>query len=135
MSFSIDNIPENELNISAIRSQGSGGQNVNKVATAIHLRFDVKNSSLSTEKKEQILAYKDHRLTSEGIIIIKAQRHRSQEKNLLDAKERLAEIISKATKVQKNRKPTQPSRGAKQKRIDGKKQRGSTKKMRTKVKY
>ncbi|MGL1931101.1 MAG: alternative ribosome rescue aminoacyl-tRNA hydrolase ArfB [Desulfotalea sp.] len=135
MVFSIEQIPENELQISAIRSQGSGGQNVNKVATAIHLRFDVKASSLSEEMKEMILAFKDHRLTSDGVIIIKAQRHRSQEKNLLDAKERLADIISKATKISKNRKTTKPSRAAKQRRIDGKKQRGSTKKLRTKVKF
>ncbi|GAF56019.1 hypothetical protein JCM18901_1711 [Psychrobacter sp. JCM 18901] len=107
---------DNEVEISAIRAQGAGGQNVNKVSSAIHLRFDINNSSLSDEYKQRLLNSKDSRITKEGVLIIKAQQFRTQERNKIDALERLQSFITKATYVNKTRRPTKPSRNAKRKR-------------------
>ena len=122
-----------EIDISAIRSQGSGGQNVNKVATAIHLRFDIKRSSLPQVYKERLLALKDSRITNDGVIIIKAQSFRTQEQNKHDALERLLSIIKTAMVVQKTRRATKPTRSSQRKRLDSKKRHSQTKALRGKI--
>ena len=124
-------LAEDEISFSAIRAQGSGGQNVNKVATAMHLRFDIAASSLPDTVKKRLLASSDQRINSDGIIVIKAQSHRSQDKNRSDAVSRLVEIIQLATKSRRKRIPTKPGRAAKQRRLDEKKMRGSLKKLRS----
>lgn len=126
-------IPEQELEFSAIRAQGPGGQNVNKVSSAIHLRFDVPGSSLPEEVKQRILQQRDHRLSSSGVIVIKAQQYRSQEKNRSDALRRLGEIVLKSLVRRKKRKPTRPSRTARKKRMDSKTRRGRVKSLRGKI--
>lgn len=126
-------IPADQLQFSAIRAQGAGGQNVNKVSSAIHLRFDINASSLPEFYKQRLLALRDRRISKEGVIVIKAQKFRTQEKNRDDALERLRELIQGATVVQKSRRPSKPSRRAKQKRVDKKTQRGKTKALRGKV--
>ncbi|RXJ69053.1 aminoacyl-tRNA hydrolase [Veronia nyctiphanis] len=126
-------IPEDELEFSAIRAQGSGGQNVNKVSSAIHLRFDIKKSSLPDFYKERLLNLKDSRINKDGVIVIKAQQHRTQEKNRQDACERLHAMIKDATRVQKTRRSTKPTRSSQRKRVDTKTQRGKTKSLRGKV--
>jgi len=122
-----------ELQLTAIRSQGAGGQNVNKVNSAIHLRFDIKKSSLPDFYKQRLLALSDHRITEDGVIIIKAQIHRTQEKNREEALIRLKLLILEAVKIQKSRKATKPTRGSQKRRVDSKKRKGNTKLLRSKV--
>lgn len=128
-------IPPHELEFEAIRAQGAGGQHVNKVSTAIHLRFDIKSSSLPAFYKEKLLAFADQRITNDGVIIIKAQSYRSQDKNRDDALQRLKELIKKATVVQKARRATKPSRNSQKRRMDSKSKRGKVKSLRRKNNY
>lgn len=127
-------ISPDEVDIKGIRAQGAGGQNVNKVSSAVHLRFDIRRSSLPDTLKSRLVAFNDHRITSDGVINIKAQQHRSQELNKEDALQRLAWLIAKATVVQKKRKPTRPTKASQRRRLDSKKQQGKTKQLRGKVK-
>ncbi|OZG71858.1 class I peptide chain release factor [Hahella sp. CCB-MM4] len=126
-------IPDSELEFTAIRAQGSGGQNVNKVSSAIHLRFDIKASSLPEFYKEKLLAYSDHRITQDGVIVIKSQEHKSQELNRQAAEQRLIGLIQDATRVQKKRKATKPTRASQNRRMDSKTKRGQIKSMRRKI--
>ncbi len=123
-------IPDTEIDIHAVRSQGAGGQHVNKVSTAIHLRFDIAASSLPESCKAQLLLLKDHRISRDGVITIKAQQSRSQEQNREDALARLRELIQRAMIPRKKRKATKPTKGSKQKRIEHKKKRGRLKALR-----
>ena len=126
---SITVLPE-EVELTAVRSQGAGGQNVNKVASAIHLRFDVRASSLPEAIKARLLALDDRRLSRDGVLVIKAQRFRNQEQNRDDALARLNELVAAASHVPRFRVPTKPSKGSRRKRLDDKKQRGTTKSLR-----
>ena len=126
-------LSEEEIELTAIKSQGAGGQNVNKLATAIHLRFDVNNSSLPDFYKTRLLALKDRRINKEGVIIIKAQRYRTQEKNREDALQRLQALIQSVAVIAKARKATRPTKASQKKRVDEKVQRGKAKALRRKV--
>lgn len=123
-------IPNSEIDIHAMRSQGAGGQNVNKVSTAIHLQFDIKASSLPPFYKQELLKLKDHRISQDGIITIKAQQHRTQERNREDALERLCLLIQSVAIPRKKRRATKPTKGSQTRRIESKKKQGRLKALR-----
>ncbi|GAB3488524.1 alternative ribosome rescue aminoacyl-tRNA hydrolase ArfB [Curvibacter fontanus] len=126
-------VAEDEVQISAIRAQGAGGQNVNKVSSAVHLRFDIPASSLPEDVKERLLALRDSRITQEGVLVLKAQQHRSQDLNRLDAFSRLHELVNSVARPPKTRRATKPTYGSKQRRLEGKSQRSETKALRGRV--
>ncbi len=128
-------IPDEEIEISAVRAQGAGGQNVNKVSSAIHLRFDSQASSLPPHYKERLLALKDRRITRDGVVIIKAQRYRTQEKNRDDALQRLQSLLRSVTVTKKKRIPTKPTRASQQRRLDSKTRHGERKRTRKKIQF
>ena len=126
-------VDEREVDFSAIRAQGAGGQNVNKVSSAVHLRFDIAASSLPEEIKSRLLALSDNRITQEGVLVLKAQQHRTQEMNRSDALARLQEVVDGVSNPPKVRRATKPSYGSRQRRLEGKGQRSATKALRGKL--